>query len=119
MSADSSKGRSDFSPWPDQISAHVLAEILSCHQSWRHGTTDTPMSPQMIDDGLNGAIDYLRSDPVRVALVEALKPFARLLADHHERLSDDTPVYGVMEHAFTVGDIRRADAALRAAGVGL
>lgn len=51
------------------------------------------------------------------ALVEALKPFARLLADHHERLSDDTPVYGVMENAFTIGDIRRAAAALRAAGV--
>ena len=110
MSAESSKGRSDFSPWPDEISAHVLAEILSCHQSWRHGVTDTPMPPQMIDDGLNGAIDYLRSDPVRAALVEALK---EVRAHHVEQNSmKGRPI----ERSKTIGI---CDAALKAAGVEL
>lgn len=44
----------------------------------------------------------------RDALLEALKPFSRLLKEHHQRLPDDQPIYGIGDSLITVGDLRRA-----------
>lgn len=41
-------------------------------------------------------------------LLDAVTPFSRLLKEHHQRLSDDQPIYGVGESLITVGDLRRA-----------
>lgn len=41
-------------------------------------------------------------------LIEALKPFAALLKDHHASLTDDHPVFAINGSIVTVGDLRRA-----------
>lgn len=46
------------------------------------------------------------------ALLEAIRPFAALLADHHAALPDDAPLFAINENKFTVGDVRNATAAL-------
>lgn len=48
-------------------------------------------------------------------LLEALRPFAALLAEHHERMPDDQPIFGINSATFTVGDMRRARAAINKA----
>lgn len=57
--------------------------------------------------------DYAKLEQQRDALVEALKPFAKLQLK--PGWHDETPTAVLV----TVGDIRRADAALKAAGEGL
>lgn len=49
------------------------------------------------------------------ALLEALRPFAALLAEHHERLPDNQPIFGINNNKFTVGEMRAAVAAIAAA----
>lgn len=50
-------------------------------------------------------------------LLDALKPFANLLKDHHDHLPDDQPIYGINDSTITVGDLRRAvDAIAKATG---
>jgi hypothetical protein len=41
-------------------------------------------------------------------LKEALKPFAALLAEHHERMPNEQPLFGINDALITVGDVRRA-----------
>lgn len=45
-------------------------------------------------------------------LLNALKPFANLLSDHHERLPDDQPFYGIGDKIVTIGELRSAVAAI-------
>lgn len=48
----------------------------------------------------------------RDALYAALKVFANLDISHHDGKPDDRPVFGLNETVFTLGDVRRARAAL-------
>jgi hypothetical protein len=48
-------------------------------------------------------------------LLEALRPFAALLQDHHQRNCDEQPIFGINDVTITVGDMRRAAAAIAAA----
>lgn len=48
-------------------------------------------------------------------LLDALRPFSKLLQEHHSRLPDSQPIYGVGDSLITVGDMRRARAAIDAA----
>lgn len=50
-------------------------------------------------------------------LVEALKPFAGLDIAHADRKPDGHPVFGLNRTQFTLGDVRKAKAALKKAGV--
>lgn len=45
-------------------------------------------------------------------LLEALRPFAALLAEHHDALPNDRPVFGINDAVITAGDLRRASAAI-------
>jgi hypothetical protein len=45
-------------------------------------------------------------------LLEALMPFVALLQEHNDRGKDDTPVFGINHARITVGDLRRARAAV-------
>lgn len=48
----------------------------------------------------------------RDTLLAALEPFARLLAEHHVSRPDNSPIFQINENKFTVGDVRRASAAI-------
>lgn len=48
-------------------------------------------------------------------LLLALLPFAALLQRHHEPHDDDYPVFGINNVVITVGDLRRAVAAIKRA----
>jgi len=43
-------------------------------------------------------------------MLNALKPFAALLHDHHARARDTQPIFEISESQITVGDLRRARA---------
>lgn len=45
-------------------------------------------------------------------LLDALRPFAALLAEHHDDLPDDRPIFGINDAVITAGDLRRARAAI-------
>lgn len=45
-------------------------------------------------------------------LLEALRPFAALLAAHHADVPDDRPIFGINDAVFTAGDLRAAAAAI-------
>lgn len=45
-------------------------------------------------------------------LLEALRHFAALLAEHHDDLPDDRPIFGINDAVITAGDLRRARAAI-------
>jgi hypothetical protein len=111
MSAES--GRAGYTRDSFRLAVDAMCE------EWDEWAEENQGTRECFEAVLRKALAQLEPDPVRTALVEALKPFSRLLADHHARLSDDTPLYGVMENTITVGDIRQADAALKAAGEGL
>lgn len=64
--------------------------------------------------------DYAKLEQQRAALVEALKPFSvPSIAGLPEDYAPDCTSYNFPPNAITVGDLRRVDAALRAAGVEL
>lgn len=60
--------------------------------------------------GIAKGVEQMReqNEARRVALV----PFARLLKEHHEDLPDSQPLYGIGDSLITVGDLRRAVAAI-------
>jgi len=45
-------------------------------------------------------------------LLEALEPFAAMLKQHHGDLDDERPIMGIEDAVFTVGDLRKARAAI-------
>jgi len=45
-------------------------------------------------------------------LLEALEPFAAMLKPHHGDLDDERPIMGIEDAVFTVGDLRKARAAI-------
>lgn len=49
-------------------------------------------------------------------LIEALRPFSALLAEHHDDLPDNRPIFGINGAVITAGDLRRARAAIAKAG---
>lgn len=57
-------------------------------------------------------LEKLAVEKQRDTLAKALEPFARLLAEHHVSLPDNRPIFQINENKFTVGDIRRARAAI-------
>lgn len=46
-------------------------------------------------------------------LTGALEPFSRLLQEHHDRLPDSQPVYGIGDALITIGDLRKALATVK------
>lgn len=50
------------------------------------------------------------------AINDALRPFAALLQRHNESGPDDRPVFAINDAVITLGDLRRAVAALQRAG---
>ena len=45
-------------------------------------------------------------------LLEAIKPFAAMLADHHKDVPDYQQIFGINRNSFSVGDLRRAVSAI-------
>jgi len=45
--------------------------------------------------------------------IAVLKPFAALIADHHDKMPDDQPLFFINSNGFTVGDLRKANAAIK------
>jgi hypothetical protein len=67
-------------------------------------------------EALGAALRPTAAPPTLVdagTLAAAARPFARLLASHHDDLPDATPLFGMgVDNVMTVGDLRRLHAAL-------
>lgn len=55
---------------------------------------------------------YLDQSKERDQLRDLLRPFAALLQDHNRNGSDDQPIFGINDATITLGDLRRALAAM-------
>ena len=64
-------------------------------------------------DALNDELRSLRKE--NAALRDALEPFTALLQDHNDKGADERPVFGINDAVITLGDLRRARAALQGA----
>lgn len=59
--------------------------------------------------------DQLKAEQSKVkVLTDVLEPFSRLLQEHHDRLPDSQPVYGIGDALITIGDLRKALATVKA-----
>ena len=93
----------------EQPLALLLADdmSLSYHSQTQKNEIATELRRQHTE------IEQLKAE--RDALLAALRPFAALYGEHHKRMLDDLPIFGMNDSTFTVGDMRRANAAIDAA----
>lgn len=91
---------------------HENGRVFCCLSKTRH--TDDGVLP----DGTKVYSTPMPGDVVKALeaerdeLLAALEPFAAMLPDHYEDASDDKRIFSICDKGFTVGDLRRAVAAI-------
>ena len=73
-------------------------------------------SPNTIIADMQAEIDALRKE--RDELLIALEPFSKLLQEHHSRLPNNQPIYGIGDCLITVRNMRMAAQAITKANGG-
>ena len=95
-------------------SDHRVRELMEENQRLQSENSNLLEANRDCLDNLNAIhADYAALKVKSDVLVDALEPFSKLLQEHHERLPDSQPIYGIGDALITVGDMRKALAALK------
>ena len=101
-------------PWRDLTGdkfIYCLAEMVTALRAENERLTKK-VTDQACDKGLL-RIEVEELTRQRDEAIAALRPFAALIADHHDRMPDDQPLFFINSNGFTVGDLRKANAAIK------
>lgn len=104
----------------DVETKRFLTDVITAAGLLYYGKTDKGLSSRINEHAAmlltaTAAEQQSQPEPVNKQLLDALNPFANLLKEHHDRLPDTQPIYGIGDSLITVGDMRRASAILAAA----
>ncbi len=105
------RGEKNCSNWTGETATEA--------QSWEQWDIEQVQAPRR-DLAISEAYDVFKETGktprellnAHEELVEALKPFEKLLQDHNDKGKDDIPVFGVNSVLITLGDLRKARAIL-------